>query len=284
MSTPEHSRPASRRTWVWVIVACVVVVGVVVAVIVTSGSGDDDAVATPSATTSPTATPAPSSSPSASASVSATPTPSATTAAAGCAPNDEVAPGGADVVEVVDVDDDGRADHAWISPGADRRFGITTASGATFSAPIESAAPERASAVVQVIQQDVIPIALVDTGREALLFSLAGCSVSAVQNAQGDPYTFDLGFADAGTGVGCTEVDGSLRLAGLNAVSSDDGVTFDVTRTFVDLDADGRSATNGAAEKVATGAGKDEAVVTTAQEVSCGELVAGEDGPVEPAS
>ena len=182
------------------------------------------------------------------------------------------------------MDGDGREDQGWISAGADRRFGITTASGATFSAPIDSASPQRASAVVQVIQKDAIPIAIVDTGREALLFSLADCAVTPVQNAQGQPYTFDRGFADAGTGVGCTEDDGVLRLAGLNAVSADDGDTFDVTRTYVDLDADGRKATNGDAEKVATGAKKDDAVVTTAQEVSCGTLVAGKDGPVEPES
>ncbi|WP_156044228.1 hypothetical protein [Cellulomonas sp. HZM] len=186
--------------------------------------------------------------------------------------------------EIVDIDDDGHEDQAWITPGADRRFGITTSSGATFSAPIDSASPERASAVVERVQADRIPIALVDTGREALLFSLAGCAVTPVQNAQGDPYTFDRGFGDQGTGVGCTKDDGVLRLAGLDAVSKDDGKTFDVTRTWVDLDAQGRHATNGEKETVATGAGKDDAVVTTAQEVSCGTLVAGKDGPVEPQS
>ena len=42
----------------------------------------------------------------------------------------------------------------------------------------------------------------------------------------------------------------------------------------MDLDADGRQASNGAPEQVATGAAADEPVVTTAQEVSCGDLVA----------
>ncbi|MEN0130212.1 MAG: hypothetical protein AAGC49_12285 [Brevundimonas sp.] len=279
MSTPEHSRSASRRTWVWVIVACVAVVAIVVGVILATSS-DDEPATTP--TGSPTASaPSGSATPSASASATATPTPTST-ALAGCPPTDATTPQGADVVETVDVDGDGRADQAWITGGAERTFGVTTASGATFSAPIDSSSPERAAAVVQLIQKEEIPIALVDTGREALLLSLTDCAVTPVQNAQDQPYTFDRGFADQGTGVGCTDVDGVLRLAGLNAVSADDGATFDVTRTFVDLDAEGRHVTNGEPEKVATGAGKDELVVTTAHEVSCGDLVAGNDGPVEP--
>ena len=59
-------------------------------------------------------------------------------------------------------------------------------------------------------------------------------------NAQGQPYTFDLGFAGQGTGVGCSGP--ALDLAGLNAVAAADG-TYTVTRTFVTLDADARNAT-----------------------------------------
>lgn len=280
MSAPEPEPSASRRTWAWVIVACVVVVAVVVAVILATRPDDDAAAPGPTTgpTTSTTSAPAPAS--------SATPaaTSSTTAAPAGCAPTEGTTPENADVAEVTDVDGDGREDQGWLTGGADRRFGITTASGATFSATIDSASPEPASAVVQVVQTEQLPIALVDLGREALLYSLAGCAVTPVQNAQGEPYTFDRGFGDAGTGVGCTSDDGVLRLAGLNAVSADDGATFDVTRTFVDLSPDGRTATNGEPEQVATGAAKDEPVVTTAQEVSCGDLVAGQDGPSEPRS
>jgi len=203
-------------------------------------------------------------------------------ASAGCAPTDEQTPTGADVRGVVDVDGDGRADQAWLTAGADRRFGITTASGATFSTAIESASPVPAAAVVQRVQSDGIPIALVDLSREALVYSLAGCAVTPVLNAQGQPYTFDRGFGTGGTGAGCTEDGGVLRLAGLDATSADGGQTYTVERTFVDLDADGRHATNGTAEVVAEGAAADDPVVTTAQEVTCGDLVAGEDGPVEP--
>lgn len=275
MSTENPT--ASRRTWAWVVVACLVVVAVVVAVILATRP-DDDAAAPAPTTSTATTTGAPSSAP-----PTATPT-TTTTARTGCAPTDDTTPASAVVAEVVDVDGDGREDQGWITGGADRRFGITTASGATFSAAIDSASPEPASAVVQRVQRDELPIALVDVGREALLYSLSDCAVTPVQNAQGEPYTFDRGFGDAGTGVGCTSDGGVLRLAGLNAVSADDGATFDVTRTFVDLSSDGRTATNGEAEQVATGAAKDDPVVTTAQEVSCDDLVAGQDGPNEPES
>jgi hypothetical protein len=186
---------------------------------------------------------------------------------------------------VVDVDGDGEADTAWLTGGPDRRFGITTASGATFSVAVDSASPQRASAVVNVVAagDGTAPVALVDTGREVQLYSAADCDLAATQNLAGDAYTFDKGFTGHGTGVGCTEVDGALRLAGLNATTGK-GATFTVTRTFVDLDDDALAATNGEESTVARGAGPDEPVVVTAQETSCGELVAGEDGPVEPQS
>ena len=269
---PEQPSPA-RRGWVVALaVLLVVAVGVIVYLVVTRDDQGPAPVATTSSSASPSS-PGPSQEPSVQPS---TPT------AAGCAPNDTTIPAGADVVTVIDVDGDGRPDQAWLSGGAGRAFGITTASGATFSTPIESASPVAASAIVNRVQSDGIPIALVDLSREALVYSLAGCAVTPVANAQGQPYTFDRGFAGAGTGVGCTTDAGSLRLAGLNAVADEAG-TYTVSRTFVDLDADGRHATNGSAEQVATGAPADDPVVTTAQEVSCGDLVAGTDaGPVEP--
>ena len=268
---PDQPQPGSggRRGWVVALTALLVVAIVVIVVLLVNRDDSTPApVASPSAP--PSAPP-----------TSSTPQASETTAA-GCAPNDATIPAGADVVTVIDVDGDGRPDQAWLSGGAGRAFGITTASGATFSTPIESASPVAASAIVNRVQSDGIPIALVDLSREALVYSLAGCAVTPVANAQGQPYTFDRGFAGAGTGVGCTTDAGSLRLAGLDAVVDDAG-TYTVTRTFVDLDADGRHATNAAPEEVALGAGADEPVVTTAQEVTCGDLVAGTDaGPVEP--
>jgi len=255
-------------------VAVVVVVGVVVALALTQG---DDAPTAPTtgATSAPTTTAA---DPEATASATTGASP---TTAAGCAPAGDGPPTGADVRDVVDVDGDGVPDRAWLTGGADRALGITTASGATFSVPVDSASPVPAAAVVEVVQADRVPIALVDVGREAKVFAVLGCALVAPTNAQGEPYTFDRGFAGQGTGVGCTRDGGALRLAGLDAVAADDG-TFTVTRTFVDLVDGGRLARNGAPEQVATGAGADEPVVTTAQDVTCGDLLTGRDGPTEP--
>ena len=272
--TPEPTPSRSPWTWRVVVLAAVVVVAVVVWLVVRDDGGDGATAASPSPTATATqdASPDPSSSPT-------------TTGEAGCAATDDGPPEGADTHEIVDVDGDGEADTAWLTGGAERRFGITTASGATFSTAIDSASPQRASAVVNVVAAGdaTAPIALVDTGREVLLFSAADCDLAATQNLAGAPYTFDKGFTGQGTGVGCTEVDGALRLAGLNATSAD-GSSFTVTRTVVELDDAALNASNGDEATVATGAGPDDPVVVTAQETSCGELVVGEDGPVEPES
>ena len=84
----------------------------------------------------------------------------------------------------------------------------------------------------------------------------------------------ELARGKAGTAIG--------RLAGLLATEEGDGWT--VTRTLVDLTPSGDVATNGAVDVVAEGAAATDAVVTTAQEVSCGDLVAGDGGLVEPES
>ncbi|WP_426593943.1 hypothetical protein ACPPVS_00390 [Cellulomonas sp. McL0617] len=271
---PEVPSPerAPRRGLIVTLAVLLAIAIVVIVVLVVRGDGStDEPVASPSPT--PSASPAPE--------PTTTTQSSSPSAVAGCAPNGVAVPTGAHEVEVVDIDGDGRSDTAWISPGADRRFGITTASGATFSIAIVSASPVPASAVVNLVQTDKLPIALVDLGREAFVYSLAQCQVQTVANAQGQPYTFDRGFAGVGTGVGCSGTD--LDLAGLNAVTAADG-TYTVTRTFVTLDADARHATNGSPAQVATGAASTDPVVTTAQKVTCGDLVAGDpaDGPVEP--
>lgn len=240
--------------------------------------------AEPTATTEPTATEGPTGSAGPTGTASPTAEPS-TPAAEGCPATDGVMPARANTYEGVDVDGDGRPDIAWLTGGPDRAIGISTASGAVFSAPIDSASPLPASAVVNVVRTSDagdVPIALVDVGREVLLYSVADCAVTATRNDQGEQYTFDKGFTGFGTGVGCVEVDGALRLVGLNAVPDDSGQTFTVSRTVIDLTRDATRASNGAQETVTTDAAAGDLVVTTARETSCGELVAGRDGPVEP--
>jgi len=277
MSDSPGSPAPTRNPWTWraVVLAAVAVLAVLLWLVVRDDGAPAASAPPSSGAPSPTAT---------SSQEAAAPSPT-TTGPAGCAATDDGTPEGADTHEVVDVDGDGQTDTAWLTGGADRRFGITTASGATFSVAVDAAAPQRAAAVVNVVAagDDTAPVALVDTGREVLLYSVADCDVAATQNLAGDAYTFDKGFTGHGTGVGCTEVDGVLRLAGLNA-TSDDGGSFTVTRTFVDLDDGAMAASNGEESTVASGAGPDDPVVVTAQETTCGELVVGEDGPVEPES
>lgn len=225
-------------------------------------------------------------SPSAAASTTPAPTtseasPSATTGP-GCSPTEIGAPADAIFVQVIDVDGDGRPDKAWISGGSGRSFGITTASGATFSTPIVSASPVPAKGVVNKVGADGTPIAIVDVEREALVYSLADCSITQTKNAEGAAYTFDRGFGDEGTGVGCSTVGGVLQLAGL--LATQEGAGWTVTQTLVDLSNNGTLATNGEKSVVATGAAATDPVVVTAKEVSCGDVVAGQDGLVEPQS
>jgi hypothetical protein len=193
-------------------------------------------------------------------------------------------PKGAGTHRVVDVDGDGKPDTAWITPGAERRVGITTASGATFSAPIDSASPERATAIVQRVEPDGVPIVLVDTGREVLLYSAAGCHLTETQNADGSQYSFDKGFTGYGTGVECVPSGDSLRLAGLLATKNDGKATYKVTRTFVLLEGEASEARNGATDVVAKSAVESSSNVKRAHQTTCGGLVAGEDGPTEPSS
>ncbi|MFE4465009.1 hypothetical protein ACFRCR_07785 [Oerskovia sp. NPDC056781] len=276
------AEPPGNRAWWWALGGLVLLAIVAVGIwLATRGDADGDAAASPAPTPSATvSSPSPSEKP--------TPEPTTTTTppSAGCAATETGTPAGASTHQIVDVDGDGRPDTAWLTGGADRTFGITTASGATFSAPVTSASPVPASAIVNLVAAGggEAPIALVDVGREVLLFSVADCAVTVTQNAQGQPYTFDKGFSGFGTGVGCTAVDGVLHLAGLNATSAD-GTTYTVERTFVDLDQAARKATNGQAETVAEDAAAADPVVVTAQETSCGDLVAGGSepgGPVEP--
>ncbi|MET4226636.1 hypothetical protein ACWFNS_16425 [Oerskovia enterophila] len=275
--------PSGNRAWWWALGGLVLLAIVAVTVwLATRGDADGDDGASPGATPSGSVTSeAPSEEPSPEPTTEVT-TPPAT----GCTPTEGGTPDGASTHEIIDVDFDGRPDTAWLTTGADRRFGITTASGATFSAPVTTASPVPASAVVNLVAagDGEAPIALVDVGREVLLYSVANCAVNVTQNAQDEPYTFDKGFSGFGTGVGCTAVDGVLHLAGLNAMSND-GSTYTVARTFVDLDESARRATNGQTETVAEGVPASDPVVVTAQETSCGDLVAGgadPGGPVEP--
>jgi hypothetical protein len=201
-----------------------------------------------------------------------------------CAATSSGPPPGAVTAPTIDVDGDGRDDTAWLAgtPGADRSFGITTASGATFSTPFRSGSPIAASAFAFEPGGELPAYALVSDGRLGSLYSLAGCEVTAVTNPQGDPYTFDLGgFTGFGTGVGCLDLDGDGRrdLVGLLAESVDPSTTR-IERTIVRLDGD--QASNGPSDELTAHSPGADAEIASARSVTCGDLTLDGDGVHEP--
>ncbi|TDE95866.1 hypothetical protein EXU48_06290 [Occultella glacieicola] len=173
-------------------------------------------------------------------------------------------------VPTVDLDGDGQADELWFSDADGRTLGVTTAAGGVFVTQFESGAPQAATAIGGRLG-DGSAIVLLNTGRSVSLYAFRDCTLVPTRNDQGEQYTFDLGFTGYGTGVGCVDLGEGPALVGLNAVSDDDGATFEVTRTEILLEATGASASNGESEVVAEGATAQDPAVASAQSVSCGE-------------
>ena len=223
-------------------------------------AGGDAAAGTPPATTATTAP------------ATATGAPSGG-GPAGC-PAGGTQPAGATTAPTIDVDGDGRPDTAWIADtvGADGSvaFGVTTASGGTFSADIESASPRPRSVLVADVTGDGELVALASDGRQVLLYGISDCQLVPELNPQGEPYAFDLGFTGFGTGVGCADVDsdGTRDLVGLQT----DGTS--VTSTVVRLD--GPRAAN--TDTAVTVADAGPAQVDLAHQVTCGDRTLAADG------
>jgi len=233
----------------------------------------------PPATTAPAASPAPSTSSATASTADGTPDSPAAGGGTGCVANSATIPAGAGTAVTGDVDLDGAPDTVWLADTPDRTLGITTATGATFSTTYSSAAPQAASALGQELQPAGPAIVLLDLGRSVALYAVVDCRLVPTLNAQGQQYTFDLGFTGYGTGVGCVAGgdEEDLQLVGLDAQDTGNG-TFRVTRTAVRLSDFGRRATNGATTVVAEGVGSDSPYVQDARTVGCGDhrQVAGE--------
>lgn len=193
--------------------------------------------------------------------------------AGGCEPTDADVPAGAATGESADLDGDGEADELWLGGDQERMLGVRTASGAVFSVEFSAGAPQAAAALGQRLG-DGSAIVLLNTGRSVGLYAVIGCELAPTMNEDGEPYTFDLGFTGFGTGVGCVDLGGGLKLVGLFAESDESGEQFTVTRTAIELDDAGSSASNGETETVATDVGPQDPEVVSAQEVSCGETTA----------
>lgn len=204
---------------------------------------------------------------------------------AGCPATAAGTPAGAATAPAIDVDGDGRDDTAWLSGVAgdgERTFGITTASGATFSTPFSSASPIAATALAFEPDGELPAYALISDGRIGSLWLVADCAISQVTNPQGEQYTFDLGgFTGFGTGVGCIDAngDGTRDLVGLLAESTDPSTTH-ITRTIIELD--GARASNGPSDELTARSPQDDAEIESARSVSCGNLTLDGNGVHEP--
>lgn len=246
------------------------------------------AVSPPASTLPPTSSSAPTSSNASTPSPTATPagTPTATggmsttapSPSQGCAPTPNGRPTGAatgpTVKQIIDVDGDGRPDIGWI--GGSGLFGITTASGATFSTVVKSASPNPRSMLVANVDGTIV--ALASDGRGAALLLVKNCALVSAQNAQASTYYFDLGAGVGGTGVGCSQVAGTQgrTLVGLKLIRDSSGNPQSVERTQIIID--GVQARNGAHDTVSASGTQGAAAAASATQISCGDLTMAANG------
>ena len=158
--------------------------------------------------------------------------------------------------------------------------GISTTQGYG-QAEIHSASPLQRSALMIDAQQDGNHQIIVDTGREALLYTVSGCTITQVSDEQGGPFVFDIGHRQAtGDGIGCTDLGDGRRLVGLlQLLDQQHKPTLIVRRTEIDLN--GATATTGRSDTVTATSDQDPAWRTAAK-ITCGDLTLARDGVQAP--
>jgi len=197
---------------------------------------------------------------------------------AGCPSVGRALPAGAQSKQTIDVDGDGRPDTEWIADRPDSSggvpFGVRTASGAVFSATIQSASPVARSVMFADVTGHGEVIALASDGRQVLLYAVSECQIIPEKNLQGKQYAFDLGFTGFGTGVGCVDADsdGTTDLVGLKLTTEANGPGT-ITRTIVRLT--GPNARNGASDTVPVTRAS---MADEARSITCGDVSMTEDG------
>jgi hypothetical protein len=215
--------------------------------------GGETAAPPPTTTTAPEATAAPSQS--------------------GCTRRASADPGGDISSEARgDLDGDGQEDRVvgWTT-GGERVFTAATAAGGVseWRNSNPSGADPRVYGIADA-DEDGRAEVFVSPGRNAYVLTLVDCQVTPYLNPQGEPYAFDLGTGDQGTGVGCVDADGDGRrdLVGLLRVPGD-GAEVRWRRTIVELH--GPQARNGAVSEGTYAAPRDDAAIALLSKVTCGD-------------
>lgn len=190
-------------------------------------------------------------------------------AQAGCGPGGP--PPGAASKDITDAY--GQPATLWIT---DTAVGIATATGYG-EAEIHSPSPLRRSALLIDAHQDGNHQIIVDTGREAVLYTVSGCAITPVVDQQGASFRFDLGHRMGnGDGVGCGDLGGGRRLVGLLQLRDEqDKPLLRVRRTEIELN--GATAAIGRSDTISVVSDQDPAW-RTAGAISCGDLTMRRDG------
>ena len=161
----------------------------------------------------------------------------------------------------------------WIT---NTTVGISTAQGYG-EAEILSPSPIRRSALLIDAQRDGNHQIIVDAGREAILYSVSGCTITPVVDQGGASFRFDLGHRrGTGDGVGCVDLGDGPRMVGLLQLRDEQhNPLLMVRRTEIDLN--GATATIGRSDTVTATSDQDPAW-TTAGDITCGDLTMKRDG------
>ncbi len=165
----------------------------------------------------------------------------------------------------------------WIT---DTVVGLTTPRGYS-EAEIHSASPLRRSALLVDAQQDGQHQIIVDTGRDAILYTVSGCRINPAVDQQGNEFRFDIGHRrGTGDGIGCSDLGDGRHLVALLQLRDDQGnPLLAVRRTEIDLS--GAWVTTGRSDTV-TATSEQDPAWTTASEITCGDLTMAGDGVAAP--
>jgi hypothetical protein len=161
----------------------------------------------------------------------------------------------------------------WLT---NRVIGITTAQGYG-QADISSASPLQRTALLIDARQDGNHQIIVDTGRNAILYTVSGCTITPVVDLHGEQFRFDIGHRmDTGDGIGCSDLGDGRHLVGLLQLLDQQSKPLLIVRR-TEIDIHGNTAIVERSDNVTAASDQDPAW-KTAGEISCGDLTMGHDG------